>query len=351
MKMKMLPLLSVLLLAGILLSACTSGASTASSWAGATLANDAIYFAGTTQVFALRPDNGNSIWSYPENGSASRIFLAAPTVSTDQVIAGDYVGGLVSLNAKDGSENWTFSEAKGKYVGSALATDTMIIAPNADGNLYALDLQGKLVWKFAANNAFWSQPVTDSQNVYASSLDHYLYAVDLNTGEQFWKADLGATLVSSPLLDSGVLYQGSIDGVMNAVDAATGKIKWAQKLDAGIWATPVLSNGKLYFGDQKTKIYILDAANGTIEQSIDVGAAVIGSGVLINDGIAFGTESGDLVMIGLDGRKLWSRTIGGMIYSNLVSNGTIVLVVETQGDRPLVALDTNGTEIWYFAGK
>jgi len=113
----------------------------------------------------------------------------------------------------------------------------------------------------------------------------------------------------------------------------------------------VLSNGKLYFGDQKTKIYILDAANGTIEQSIDVGAAVIGSGVLINDGIAFGTESGDLVMIGLDGRKLWSRTIGGMIYSNLVSNGTIVLVVETQGDRPLVALDTNGTEIWYFAGK
>lgn len=351
MKMKILPLLSVLLLAGILLSACTTGASTASSWAGVTMAENAIYFAGTTQVFSLRPDNGNVVWSYPEKGSAARMFLAAPTVVGDQLIAGDYAAGLVSLNAKDGTENWTFAEAKGKYVGSALATDELIIAPNSDNNLYALDLQGKLKWKFAATHSFWSQPVTDGTTVFASSIDHFLYAVDLKTGALVWKADLGASLVSSPLLDEGVLYEGSIDGAMYAVDAANGKVKWSQKLEAGIWSTPVLNSGKLYFGDQKTKIYILDIANGNIDQSIDVGAAVIGRGALIKEGIAFGTESGDLVLIGLDGKKLWSRTIGGKIYSNLVANDAMILAVETGGDKPLVALDTNGTEVWYFAGK
>lgn len=351
MKNKILPLLSALLLAGIFLSACTGAGSTASSWSGVTMAENAIYFAGATQVFSLRPDNGNIIWTYPEKGAATRLFLAAPTVAGDQVIAGDYAGGLVSLNPSNGSENWTFAEAKGKYVGSALATDSMIIVPNADNHLYALDMQGKLKWKFAATHAFWSQPVTDGKLVFASSLDHYLYALDLQTGTLAWKADLGATLVSSPLLDSGVLYQGSIDGTMNAVDAASGKVKWTQKLEGGIWSTPVISEGKIFFGDQKTKVYILDTANGAIDQTIDVGTAIIGRGVLIKEGIAFGTESGELVLIGLDGKKLWSRTIGGKIYSNLVSDGTLILVPETQGDKPLVALDTNGTEVWYFAGK
>ena len=351
MKKNLLSLIPILLLAGILLSACTTGASTATSWTGVTVADNVIYYSGTSQVFALRPDNGNIIWSYPEKGSAGRVFLAAPTVAGDQVIVGDFAATLVSLSVKDGSENWSFAGAKGKYVGSPLATESVIVAPNADNHLYGLDLQGKLKWSFAANHSFWSQPASDGKTVFASSLDHYLYAVDLNSGALVWKVDLGASLVSSPLLDNGVLYQGSIDGKMNAVDASTGKVKWSQKLDAGIWSTPVINAGKLYFGDQTKTVYILDAATGAIDQKVDVGSAVIGSGALLKDGVVFGGENGDLVMVGLDGKKLWSHTVGGKLYSNTVSDSSLILVPETQGDKALVALDTNGTEVWYFSGK
>ena len=350
MKKNILPLLSTILLVGILLSACTTGA-TSSSWGGATLSDSAVYYAGGTKIFALRPDNGNVIWSYPEKPAAGQLFLAAPVITGDQVIVGDYANILTSLKPTDGSVNWTFTTAKGKYVGSPLITPDLIIAPNADNNLYALDLQGKLKWTFAATHSFWSQPITDGKNVFASSLDHFLYAVDLQTGKLVWKVDLGASLVSAPLFDNGVLYQGTIVGNMNAVDAATGKVKWTQKVDAGIWSAPVLVDGKLYFGDQTSKVYILNSTDGSLGQSIDVGAGVIGNGVALKEGIAFGTEKGDLVLISLDGTKLWTHTIGGKLYSNLTANSSLILVVETQGDKPLVALDTNGTEQWYFAGK
>jgi len=351
MKKNILPLLSTILLVGILLSACTA-ASTSSSWGGVTLSDSAVYYAGGTKVFALRPDNGNVIWSYPEKPAAGQLFLAAPVIAGDQVIVGDYANGLTSLKATDGSVNWTFAKSTGKFVGSPLITPDLIIAPNADNHLYALDWQGNLKWTFAAAHSFWSQPVTDGKTtVFASSLDHFLYAVNQQTGELVWKVDLGASLVSAPLYDNGVLYQGTIVGNMNAVDAATGKVKWTQKADAGIWSAPVLVDGKIYFGDQTSKVYILNIADGSLDQSIDVGSAVIGSGAILKEGIAFGTEKGDLVLISLDGTKLWTRTIGGKLYSNLVTNASLILVVETQGDKPLVALDTNGTEQWYFAGK
>jgi len=71
----------------------------------------------------------------------------------------------------------------------------------------------------------------------------------------------------------------------------------------------------------------------------------------LEDGVVFGGENGDLVMVGLDGKKLWSHTVGGKLYSNMVSDSSLILVPETQGDKALVALDTNGTEVWYFSGK
>ena len=347
MKKNKLLLLSTILLVGILLSACTAPTT---NWGSVSSSDTAVYYAGGAKVFALRPDNGNVIWSKPDKGAAGQLFLAAPAVAGDQVIAGDYLGGLTSFKASDGSVNWTFSDAKGKYVGGALVTPDLIIAPNADGNVYALDMAGNLKWTFTGGASFWSQPVTDGTSIFASSLDHFLYAVDPQSGAQVWKIDLGAPLVASPLLSNGVLYQGSITGDMNAVDAATGKVIWTHKVDAGIWSTPVLTGSNIAFGDQGTKITILNTADGSIVNTLDIGSAVIGDGTILGQTIMFGTESGNLVMVSQDG-SFTTRNIGGKLYSNLVTNGTLVFVVETKGTVAMVALDENGNEKWNNPGK
>ena len=84
----------------------------------------------------------------------------------EQLIVVDYEKMLTSLDPTDGTENWQFIDAKGKYIDSPLVTDDLIIAPNGDYSLYALDYEGNLVWTFEAEQALWTRPVTDGTTVY-----------------------------------------------------------------------------------------------------------------------------------------------------------------------------------------
>ncbi len=55
-------------------------------------------------------------------------------------------------------------------IGGVLVANNMIYAPNADYNLYALDLKGQLQWTFAADQSIWGAPVSDGTNVYFGTL-------------------------------------------------------------------------------------------------------------------------------------------------------------------------------------
>jgi outer membrane protein assembly factor BamB len=341
MKIKHLVTILIISMLALLLSACT-GAGTTTSWAGALLTDTNVYFANGAQVYSLRAENGNIAWQYPEKASPTRLFYAEPALVGEQLIVGDYGKLLTSLSIRDGRENWQFKEAKGRYIDSPLIVGDLIIAPNADYHLYALDLTGVKKWVFEAEHAFWARPVSDGKTVFAPSMDHNLYAVDLTTGKLVWKVDLGASLVARPLLVDDVIYLGNLDGGFYAVNATNGKIVWTQKVAGGIWAAPLLVDGQLYFGDQIGKINILNSENGKIIQAVDAGSAVLGTGSVLTDGIAFGTESGKLYMVEKDGKSIVLSTLAGSLYSNLVTSGERLLVIVTKGTDPLVMMDFQG---------
>ncbi len=351
MNMKRISLIFVIALLGILLTAC-SGSGATNAWSGALISGDTVYYAGSSMVYALKEDNGNIIWQYPEKASASRLFFAEPVLAGDQLIVGDYGKLLTSLKTSDGTENWQFTEAKSRYIDSPLVINDLIIAPNADHNIYALDLDGNEVWRFTGGAAFWAKPVSDGVMVYVPCMDHYLYALDSATGEMKWKTDLGASLVARAALDeNGVLYLGNLDGGVFAVNAADGTIAWQTKVSGGVWAEPVLHEGKLYFGDQTGNINILNAVDGTQEQFIQTDSAILGRGGLFENGIIFGNEDGELIMVGFTGAKVWTRTLKGNIYGNLQTSGDRLIVIVNNGDEPLVAMDANGNQNWYFSAK
>lgn len=352
MKNRILPIITMICLLALLLTACSGSGTTATSWGGAAITDSAVYFADGSMIYALKSENGNTIWSYPEKASATRSFLAAPVVAGDQLLVGDFASNLTSLSIRDGKENWQFSDATGKYIDSPLVVGELILAPNADGTLYALDLNGNQVWSFTAEHSLWAQPVCDGTTVYATSLDHYLYALDLATGTLQWKTDLKASLVARPTLADGILYLGNLDGQVFAVDTNGGAILWEQKVAGGVWSAPLLVEGQLYFGDQTGVVYGLTAADGSIATTLETESAMLGSGVSTSEGIFFGNEKGELVLVGFDGIKKWSRTVDvGAIYSNLVLNNDMIILVTNKGEKPLVAMNTDGNEIWYFTTK
>lgn len=351
---KMIALFLFVVLA-IALTGCSGASSTAvNTWGGATVADSMVYYANGSQVLALADSGANYTvrWTYPEKAAAGRLFMAEPLVIGEQLIVADYASNLASVSTRDGVQNWIFTDATGHYVDSPLLVNETLFAPNADGNVYAVDLTGKLVWKFTKGNAFWAQPASDGKMIFAPSLDHKLYAIDIKTGTAVWEVDLKSPLVARPLYTDGTLYLGNLTGGFFAVNAADGRIKWMQDVSGGVWSKPILLNNRLFFGDESGAVNVLASEDGKIIAQVDTGSAIIGSGGVVPDGIIFGTESGKIVLFDQDGKSRPLLTLeNGSVYSNIIVNGDRMVVVAYKGNKPLIALDLNGNEAWYYSTK
>jgi hypothetical protein len=214
MKPKNIMLILVVLIAAVLLSGCGGDAFAASSWPSILVDEEISYVSYNQYVYALNVQDGQLRWRYPENGEAAKTFYAEPTLTEDgQLIVGSYNGSLYSLNPQTGTENWTFDQAGGRFIGAPLAQGSRIYAPSADHRLYALDLNGKEVWRFEGSQGpLWAQPLLDEerQQLYLPSMDHNLYAINPETGQLVWQANLNGSLVGTPVLEDGVLYTGAL---------------------------------------------------------------------------------------------------------------------------------------------
>jgi outer membrane protein assembly factor BamB len=109
--------------------------------------------------------------------------------------------------------------ATGGYeiLGDLAVTDTLVLAPCWDGNLYAFSTEdGKLMWKFQTGGPVMGSPSVAGDTVYFGSWDHHLYAVGLD-GKLRSKIKLGGRVNSSPWPAGGAVFVGCDDGNVYAV--------------------------------------------------------------------------------------------------------------------------------------
>lgn len=348
MKINKIFLILSILVSGSILSSCT-GAVRTSSWPGVSVVDNAIYIAYATDIFSVNLTDGSINWRYPKEPDNSRHFYATPAIANNQLIVADYQNVLYSLDPNTGNEEWTFTNATGRYIGGVLVIDNVILAPSADNKLYALDINGKLLWEFETNEALWATPVSDGERVFLPSMDHTIYALKLSDGDCLWEIDLEGAMVNSAVLsDDKILYIGTIANEVVAIDAETGKILWRFLTSGAVWSKPTLYNDTLYIGDSNGKIYALNRADGSVLWEIDSGGSIMGSGAINSDGLVFTTMEGDVIAINYAGEKLWSTTIDGTLYNGALVEDDVILIVITKGEKLLVAYNLNGTERWSF---
>jgi outer membrane protein assembly factor BamB len=352
MKPKNLLLILMLLLVAALLSGCEGDAFGTTSWPGILVDENVSYVSYNQFVYAIGVEDGQLRWQYPEKGEATKTFYAQPTLTEDgQIIVGSYNSNLYSLDSATGVENWTFSPGNGRFIGAPLAHGDRIYAPSASGRLYALDLSGSEVWRFeGAEGPFWAQPLLDidRQVLYLSSMDHYLYSIDANTGQMIWKTNLDGSLVGTPVLDNGVLYIGGFASNMSAIDASNGNILWSTPVSNWVWSGPALHEGRLYFGDLGGIFYSLDAGTGAIIWETQPDGSVTATPYVQDDTVYFATENGDLQAFTLDGTRQWSQSIGGRLFANPEPANDLILISPIDIDTLVVGLNLNGTQRWSF---
>ncbi|HEX8990826.1 MAG TPA: PQQ-binding-like beta-propeller repeat protein [Anaerolineales bacterium] len=358
--MKRLTVISLLLLAGLLLSAC-SASTNSTSWPGLAADQNNAYLASGQFVYAVRLSDGAKLWQYPAQ-AATEEFFSNPVLTPDgQLLVGssgrDYA--LYSLDPATGASKWGAPfTATDHWVASPLVVGDTVYAPNNNGTLYALKLTtGQMAWSLPIGRSLWGAPTTDGKLIFVASLDHFLYAVDPNAHKIVWKTDLGGSIPGSPLVasDGGSLYLGSFARKVFAVDAATGAVRWTSALKDWAWSTPALMGDSLFAADISGNLYSLATASGkNAWPEVKPDGPITGSPVALAEGVAVVTDSGFLYAYKPDGSTLWPPVnIGGKIYTSPVVSGDRIIIAPMGATYWLYAVNGKDGSVlpWHFAGK
>jgi outer membrane protein assembly factor BamB len=343
MKTKLLLPIVALLALGIFLGGCATGM-TPSSWTGVAVDTERAYISSAQYVYAVNLETHAEAWRFQIKATV----FAVPVLTSDgQLIVGGYDHTLYSLDPASGNKNWGFSEARDRWIGSVLATSDMIYAPNADYNLYALNLNGSLKWTFKADQSIWGTPVTDGKNVYFGTLGHRVYAVNAATGDKVWEVKVDGAVLSAPVLKDRVLYFGLFNGALAALDTRNGEVLWQETVNSWVWSSPTLVEDTLYFGDGAGNLYAYKL-DGSLFWKQELNGAIIVSPAVTTNGIIVGTDTGNIYFVSLDGQDVQTASVTGEVYGSPVPAGAVVLVSPTKGDALLLALDENRAQSWNF---
>lgn len=348
------PLIFFVLIVGILvLSGCAGNTqATATGWPGLSADEDTAYLAHNRHVYAVNLSNGLEKWRFPVEQDNKRSFYATPTFTTDgQLLVGSYEYILYSLDPDSGVEKWNFDEADNRYIAAPLATEQGNFAPNANNEMYALDLQGNQRWVFETTGPLWATPVADPECecVYLPSMDHKMYSIDAQTGTTNWLTeDLGGSIVGTPAYDSGTLYIGTFANELLALNASNGQVLWRTPASDWVWGGPVVQDGIVYFGDLGGTFYALDAATGSVKWQQKFDGAISQSPLVTEDRLYFTTEAGSVYALNLNGTTLWTKNLGSKLFTSPVQAGDLILIAPTGADEYLYAFNTDGAQQWVY---
>jgi outer membrane protein assembly factor BamB len=381
---KKILIVALFLLAALILSGCTG----ATAWPGLSAVNNVAYLAHTNVVYAVDVKTGAKLWSFTGDKSGflnsnPSLFVTTPVVTEDGLVILLDSGNKHLMYAVDSNDvdqenktpnvKWRFSKVGGHWVAAPLIVGNRLFAPNSDGKVYVLDLtDGKsekdaiqaipLSKSEGQTDRLWAQPVTDGKRLFVTSLDHRIFAIDLETYQVLWDEQLSAAIPGAPVLGSdGMLYVGSLAKQLERFDPATGKHDAVLDTNGWIWGTPIVDGDNLYFStvvnvgsSSEGYLYSYNARDGRLNwDPIQLDGAITASPLILGDRLIIATESGDIYRVGKDGAvDTWYHPEGkGKAYTTPVIAGDYVLVAYLESDYYLIALDSDGDVKWTFAGK
>ena len=356
MNMRKISLISLLVLGAFVLSAC-SGQAVVNTWPGLAVDAERAYLSNGSYIYAVDLKTGKEVWHYPESGDAKHLYFATPVLTADgQLLIGSEgtTHGFVSINPETGKDNWAepFLGSKGKWVAPPLVFNDKIYAPNTDGFVYVLGLDGKSVdAPIELGGSLWSAPTTDGKLLYVVSLDHHLHIIDSADNEVSEPVDLGGAVPNSPVVTEDGAYIGSFSSNIQFV-TSNGQSKAVAEAANWVWGSPVLDGETLYYADLDGNVFSFDTASGTQNWSeIKPDGPIVASPLVIGDQIYIATESGSFFALDKDAKIVFEKEPGGegaKIYTTPVAAGDLILVAPYKGDVLLAAYDAAGKQAWTF---
>lgn len=207
-----------------------------------------LYFGNTAGFFfCVEKEKGELEWKYriPDNAKRKGIRSSA-TTDDSLIIFGAEDGSLYALDAKYGSERWSYNTGAPVFASPAV-NNGLVLCGNADGLLVALDAKtGALVWKFNAGTSIYATPSFTQQLTLIGTTGGKLYALRTNDGSLVWSREFNSVINSSAVVSGNVAYFGTLKKELYAINVSDGSVVWSQTLEGRVKTSPAIAYGKLF---------------------------------------------------------------------------------------------------------
>ena len=209
--------------------------------------------ANGARVSSTRPTDGR-IWGAPAL-QQSRIFIG--TMDSSELIA---------VNADTGNFEWR-QDSVGAAAADLVVDGDLLVVPSFDRSIHALETAGGTErWRFTGDGWFVGRPLVTQQVIYAATMRGSVYALD-REGKMLWRyqrADL--EFRAAPVLAGNTLVLADRDGTFVGLDAATGAEKWTRTPEqTKIYANGLLLESGVYFVTDDHRLLRVDPAQGDIQ--------------------------------------------------------------------------------------
>jgi len=256
---------------------------------------------GFAQVIAINAASGEIMWRKQVVGP----MRAAPTVRSGRVFAITIDSRLYALDAKDGSEIWSYSgisEIASLLGGASPAVDAgVVVAPFSSGELIALRAEnGRILWSDSLSTArrtdvvstmahIRGRPIIDRGRVFAVSHGGLMVSIDLRSGRRIWQKEIGG--LASPWVAGDYIFMLTNDSEIAAVSREDGRIFWVRGLPRFddpetkdrpiVWSGPLLASDRLIVAGSNGEVQAISPYNGKF-----LGKIVMSSGISVPPVIA-----------------------------------------------------------------
>jgi outer membrane protein assembly factor BamB len=269
-------------------------------------------------------------WIYDTKGEI-RSFVS---IKGDTVYAAS-MDGIYALHP-NGQLKWEYRADSEPF--PVLENDLYAVTRN--GILYALDSNGRLIWKVYLNGKAYAAPLFHEGVLYAGS-DHGLHAIEAGTGKIIWDYDVDGAVIATPVISNNTIYiisKTSDTSVVQALDLKSRMQKWKKTKKQGLWSFPVIANNIIIFGARDNTVYGLNASTGELLWTYGTGSMVDSTPSVLGEIAYIGSYDGKVHAINISsGERVWKSRVMAPIYAKPVLAGDMVIV--GTWDKTLYVLD------------
>lgn len=342
----------------------------------------------------LGPETGTIAWK--AIGHAPTV-LCSPTVRDGTVFTGSAAKAVHAFDAQTGDRRWQYDTQSYVEVAPAVVNDTIYTA-DADGIVYALDMDGEPQWTYETDHNLHSRAVAVHDGtlivgtagtmpaVVSGDTDKtkagLVVGLDTETGEKQWSFQGPDDWFSGPTVGAGRVYVGNHTGAVFALSADSGEEVWSwtpsgeRAEHASVLAPPTYADGTVYAGLHTAGwVVALDAASGEQRWRTNLEAENVKSSPAVsNDRVYIGSHRMRAVALGQEGTTDTTETpsgtptpeagTSGKLYALSTADGSPVWMHETEhdfrsspavvgnrvyiggGDGALAVTRDDGSEVW-----